>query len=103
MEDKLKPPLYAGLLGFACVSEEEWVAALEAGLLTALFHITSPLHNDAFLLLGGFQSIPSRHFSALPPPVPPLQIFPSLPLNFWINCKVREPSKQGRGEKIYRL
>lgn len=59
------------------VQEGEWAAACEAGLLIALFCTSCPLNNAVFLLLGDFQSIPSRHFSASPSPVAPLQILPS--------------------------
>lgn len=61
------------------------------------FRVNSPLHNDVFPLLGDFQSIPSRYFSASPSPAPPLRIPPSLQLNSWINCTTQKPSKEGRG------
>lgn len=83
-----------------CMCVREHVAAHEAGLLTALVHINHPLNNDVFLLLGDFQSIPRRHFSASPSPVPPLQILPSLQLNFWINCNISKPNQEGRGSEM---
>lgn len=60
------------------------------------FRVNSPLHNEVFPLLGDFQSVPSRYFSASPSPAPPLRISPSLQLNYWINCETQKPNKAGR-------